>query len=152
MGTDGTGAGFGVRECVPLFLSYTKSIDFFFFFPLSCVERGAEEYLISAPAAGPRHLDQGLSGPWRRCEGNRGRSCPSPRRAAWASHPLPDGFDPSVVLPANNQQPSPPMRPRHRHKNCSSGSRGQEVRGGSRTFILKTTLLRRAACQCGAAQ
>lgn len=30
METDGAGAGFWVRECVPLFLSRTKTIDFFF--------------------------------------------------------------------------------------------------------------------------
>lgn len=60
METDGSGAGFGLRECVPLFLSYTKTIDFF---PLSCVERGAEEYLVSASTAWSPHLGQGLSGP-----------------------------------------------------------------------------------------
>lgn len=39
METDGTGAGFGLRECVPLFLSYTKTIDFFSFPALSEEQR-----------------------------------------------------------------------------------------------------------------
>lgn len=60
METDGSGAGFGLRECVPLFLSYTKTIDFF---PFPAPSEGAEQYLVSASAAWSRHLDQGLSGP-----------------------------------------------------------------------------------------
>lgn len=39
METDGSGAGLGLRECLPLFLSHTKTIDFFFSFPALSEER-----------------------------------------------------------------------------------------------------------------
>lgn len=54
----GQGQEFLVRECFPLFLRCTKPIDFF-----SCVEWGAEEYLVSASAAWSWHLDQGQGCP-----------------------------------------------------------------------------------------
>lgn len=53
METDGTGAGFGLRECVPLFLSYTKTIDFF---PFSARSRGISRFsvrrMVTTPGPG----------------------------------------------------------------------------------------------------
>lgn len=65
------GAGLGLRECAPLFLRYTKTIDF-------SPALSEKEYLISASAAWSRHLVQALAGPWRRCADPRGVAPVSP--------------------------------------------------------------------------
>lgn len=115
------------------------------------VEWGAEEYLVSASAAWSWHLDQGQVCPvWveldttismiRHCIPALSHSCGHQLISiAWWLWPLLHRSQP--LMCEWKTKLSLPMSPLDRQKDCSSGNAGQEVSGGSRPFVLNTTLL-----------
>lgn len=115
METDGSGAGLGLRECLPLFLSHTKTIDFFFSFPALSEER--RKISFQRPPHGQDTWTRDAqvpSGGVLSTKGKTGRFSPfsapfsmlfstpfsTPRSSS-------DGSEPAAIPPANKQQALP---------------------------------------------
>lgn len=111
METDGSGAGLGLRECLPLFLSHTKTIDFFSFPALSEERR---KISFQRPPHGQdtwTRDSQVPSGGVLSPGGNQADSCRPPCCSFSTPFSTPrsssDGSEPSAVPPANKQQALP---------------------------------------------